>query len=481
MPIKGCAVAALVFAVFSALLTCVLIAFNKIRQLKSSAVTLMGIYRVRIKKIAEILCTPVYLTFIIISSCAMGIISATDEGTGLITSGVGVILLLVFACLAFVLAIACAAADRFIILKNFPQFEKIPERKPVELSGIAPQKVEKPVKSTEIQRAQRIFSFYTAAILVSPIGLGLQILLLNKCIYAWSGYIIILYWGIHVIIQTIGILSSPIFTKNKFTKNKFPARINLVLSLIFPFLTCVYFYLIVDLEIFTNPSSFILLPIINLIISIVALVAVQKFNKFLYDVLRPKKDAGLTLSAKNLQEQYNIYLVDLKSYKQYNLAKSMCAEGYNYYNGKERKIFWVHAHKLLSALIAVIVSAAIVLAVVLPVTLPAPEPHDLDGTYYVYRSNKYEKDNYIVINGNHWEDDDGVNGQLERSGNNLSFKSIMLGVEDEVYSGVRVGEGVLMLKIFGADIYFCMDGKTPPESSATAYYFTLSAKRQAVV
>ena len=89
----------------------------------------------------------------------------------------------------------------------------------------------------------------------------------------------------------------------------------------------------------------------------------------------------------------------------------------------------------------------------------------LDGTYYVYRNDKYEKDNYIKINGSSWEDDDGVGGTLERNGDSLSFKGEIFGVTDEIYSGTVVSDGVLKIKIFGADIYYCKEGKTPSSSS----------------
>lgn len=392
VPIKGCAVAALVFAVFSALLTCVLIAFNKIRQLKSSAVTLMGIYRVRIKKIAEILCTPVYLTFIIISSCAMGIISATDEGTGLITSGVGVILLLVFACLAFVLAIACAAADRFIILKNFPQFEKIPERKPVELRLNCPNTVEKPKKPQMPQKSEiplwneKRLQRYAILKRICYLGAMPQILI---CIcFMWHINFFMLGIGKSFPFTTIEIILSmviPIFiftTILSCTCLK-PKTLNLKIKKA----SLVILIFVGIFASFWATITFIvdfLAGLTEIILCVATLACGKKVKKLLY---MDKKQEILTDYGKDFVQRQNAYTAVIRrikddykarksayfsyksSLKQYNLAKSMCAEGYNYYNGKERKIFWVHAHKLLSALIAVIVSAAIVLAVVLPAAL----------------------------------------------------------------------------------------------------------------
>ncbi len=90
----------------------------------------------------------------------------------------------------------------------------------------------------------------------------------------------------------------------------------------------------------------------------------------------------------------------------------------------------------------------------------------LDGTYYVYRNEKYEKDNYIKISGSKWEDDDGTSGTWERNGDSLSFNGTVFGMTDEIYSGTYISDGVLKIKIFGADVYYCKEGKKPDDSSS---------------
>ncbi len=89
----------------------------------------------------------------------------------------------------------------------------------------------------------------------------------------------------------------------------------------------------------------------------------------------------------------------------------------------------------------------------------------LDGIYYVYRNEKHEMDNWIKISGSNWEDDDGVGGTLERNGNNLSFNGTVFGETGEIYSGTYVSDGILKIKVFGADIYYCKEDKTPPDGN----------------
>lgn len=408
VPIKGCAAAALLFAVFSALLTCVLIAFNRVRQLKSSAVTLMGIYRVRIKKIAEILCTPVYLTFIIISSCAMGIISATDGGAGLITSGTGVILLLVFSCLAFALAVACAAADRFIVLKNFPQLEKIPERKPKEFHGSAPKEVAKPQKPVKPQKSEiplwqeKQLKRYAILKRMSYIGALLTILSGVYAIFGSSFGLLPITSIMVIIFFAATIILAILFLKPKVLDIKLKKALIIMCLLMQCFIMYyisgrVYstIHLIINGELYSYYNyGFIILRIFTLISFVAGLTEIilciatlahgKKVKNLLYT---DKKQGTLTDYGKDFVQRQNAYTAAIKQHKEeynadmskfntymseleeYDLEREMCAAGYDYGDSTERKLFWVRTHKALTAVIAVLIAAAIVLAVVLPAAL----------------------------------------------------------------------------------------------------------------
>ncbi len=408
VPIKGCAAAALLFAVFSALLTCVLIAFNKVKQLKSSAVTLMGIYRVRIKKIAEILCTPVYLTFIIISSCAMGVISATDGGAGLITAGTGVILLLVFSCLAFALAVACAAADRFIVLKNFPQLEKIPERKPREFHGSAPKEVAKPQKPVKPQKSEiplwqeKQLKRYAILKRMSYIG-ALPTILSGVYIIIFGSFGLLPIEIIIVIIFFAAIILAILFLKPKILNIKLKKALIIMCLLVqcfimFLFIYQAYFiifsiitdkfysYYDYDFFILNRIVTFIslVLGLFEIILCIATLVNGKKVKNLLYT---DKKQGTLTDYGKDFVQRQNAYTAAIKQHneeynadmskfntymselEEYDLEREMCAAGYDYGDSTERKLFWVRTHKALTAVIAVLIAAAIVLAVVLPAAL----------------------------------------------------------------------------------------------------------------
>ncbi len=511
VPIRGHAIAAVAAAAFAAAFALVLAVCNKNKRLKTYASGFLSALK--------FLCSAAYIALIVISSVIMGTISATDEGTGLITAGAGVILLLVFSCLAFAVTLACAVADRFIVLKNFPQFGEIPEKKPIappaELGEPAkpipvapPPQI--PLSKRDYLAIRRFYAHRKAVAVLNVFLILITTTLIGFCIFpiSWgidkklyNFRIILGYGGIEAVAVGFFIYLSTYlisFVRNgqkiidiSICYNKRTA-ICLAVSVLFTALSIIAVtYCISDVdnvmyEWLLRLNSIVLgLSFLFINIGIISLITTKKYYLLVYGAKNPGKNPQLNKYGQKFiceqqdyvlrNNQYKNYLEKLSAYKaglqQYNLAKEMCRTGYDYDNSTDRKLFWARTHKFLLVLIAILIAALIALAVVLPVTLPAPEPHDLDGTYYVYRNNGYEKDNYIVITGNHWEDDDGVNGWLERSDGNLSFRSIVFGVEDEVYSGERVSEGVLKLNVLGWDMYFCVDGKTPPDEKAAIVKF----------
>ncbi len=414
VPLKGCAVAALLFAVLSVVLTGVLIAFCRVKQLNNSAVTAIKIYRVRVKTIVEMLCGAIYIAYIAISAAAMGIISATDEGTGLITSGVGVILLLVLACVAFIFTIVCAASDRFIILKNFPQFDELPERKPITLPvGIVePSKPKAVAPPPQIPLSKRDYGpirrFYARRKALAVLNVFLILItttLIGFCIFpiSWSIdhklfnlRIILGYGGIEAIavgvfIYLLAYLISSFRNSEKIINisichNK-RTTICLAVSVLFTLLSIIAVYSCIShtddamYEWLIRLNSIVLgLSFLLILIGVISLIKTKKYYLLVYGTKNPGKKPQLNEYGQKFiteqqdyvlrNNQYNHYLANMSAYKaklkEYKLDKAMCQDGYNYRDEWDRRIYRVHTHKVLTAVVVLLLSVLIILAVVLP-------------------------------------------------------------------------------------------------------------------
>ena len=56
-------------------------------------------------------------------------------------------------------------------------------------------------------------------------------------------------------------------------------------------------------------------------------------------------------------------------------------------------------------------------------------------TYYLFEDGELNKENYIIIDGDKWTDDDGASGRVEIKGEKIVFYTVLFGEEDELWDG----------------------------------------------
>ncbi|MDE6655966.1 MAG: InlB B-repeat-containing protein, partial [Anaeroplasmataceae bacterium] len=91
---------------------------------------------------------------------------------------------------------------------------------------------------------------------------------------------------------------------------------------------------------------------------------------------------------------------------------------------------------------------------------------NINGTYYEYSNENYDKSSYFILNGNKWSDDDGASGTFKIDGTSIVFYAKLFGSEEEMMDGT-ISDGVLVIEIFGTTHTYCLEGKKPSGTTPT--------------
>lgn len=84
-------------------------------------------------------------------------------------------------------------------------------------------------------------------------------------------------------------------------------------------------------------------------------------------------------------------------------------------------------------------------------------------TYYLFKDGKFDKSQYIKLDGDKWSDDDNTNGTFTQNGNKVVFYAVVFGSKEEMFSGT-LSNGVLEIEVFGETMFYCKEGSKPSNS-----------------
>ncbi len=512
LPLKGCGVAAMVFAVLSIVPVVCAAVFLLVRYLSASdgsSVRVNAFARAKraVSKSAEIYSYVIYIVFVIISAVIMGKTGEADEGAGLLSAGAGTILLMVFPLVFAAIALGGKLFDRLYILNHFPELatKKIEPLPAIPYTGkepASPENIEKPSRKSSPAYNEKVLQNYLRFRRLS--------ILLSLFLFVTSVFLFFLFNlnhndnvsnSIQALLIILFILACASLILFPHIKNAKILNVNAKLKSSFPW--CVIFWIIgvimgliwfyninnafyhqywADMKGFSLLASVVYpilaaLSIYCIFVYCLLFSAAKSYRETFYGSTKYTDGMSMTAYGKEFIEKQKAYLEKIRRYEaykpvltahkvsmdKYNFEKSMCEAGEDYRDKKARRAFWFRTHKLATAGIALAAAAVITIAVVLPVTVTLPGG-GLDGTYYAYRSETYDENNYIIISGNTWKDDDDMSGTLQRNGDSLSFTYDFFGSTEELYSGTYISEGVIQLKVSAVStVYYCVKGKVPPK------------------
>lgn len=103
---------------------------------------------------------------------------------------------------------------------------------------------------------------------------------------------------------------------------------------------------------------------------------------------------------------------------------------------------------------------AMLLVVTALVTLVACTDGNVNGTYYLFKNEKIQKDSFITLDGSTWKDENGDSGSYTVSGKAITLYVELLGEKVEYATG-SIDNGVLTITIMGEEIVYCKEGKEP--------------------
>ena len=89
-----------------------------------------------------------------------------------------------------------------------------------------------------------------------------------------------------------------------------------------------------------------------------------------------------------------------------------------------------------------------------------------NGTYYRYLNGKIDRSDYIKLDGGKWSEDGSGKGTYTVKNGTISFYISELSETKSVYDGTLTDNGVLTIKSFGEEKYYCRDGKIPKDFTA---------------
>lgn len=513
LPLKGCGVAAMVFAVLSIVLTA-FAAFTLLNRYLAasdgSPVRVNAFTRAKraVLRGAEVYSYVIYFIFVIISAVIMGKTGEADEGAGLLSAGAGTILLMVFPLVFAAIALGGKLFDRLYILNNFPELATDGALPAIPYTGkepVSPEHVDEPALADSPAYNEVVLQEFLRMRRMSVL---LPLLMFVVSAVIWISMMIQSFVHhqdmpvpIQVLIIILFILACVGLILILRMKNANALNVSARLRYLFPFCVILwaagslmpFWFTVLDFQYAFEGHSFNV-PYISLLASVIypILVALsvicivvfgllfftaKEYRKAFYGSTKYTDGMSMTAYGKEFIEKQKAYLSEVSKYKVYmakvrsyksevrkcDFNKSMCDVGEDYHDKKARRAFWLRGHKYVLAGIALAAAAVITIAVVLPVTVTLPGG-GLDGTYYAYRSETYDENNYIIISGNTWKDDDGMSGTLQRNGDSLSFTYDFFGSTEELYSGTYISEGVIQLKVSAVStVYYCVKGKVPPK------------------
>ncbi len=101
---------------------------------------------------------------------------------------------------------------------------------------------------------------------------------------------------------------------------------------------------------------------------------------------------------------------------------------------------------------------SLLLAVLLLMSLCACSP--TDGTYYLYFNGKLDESAYMILKGDQWSNDGGMEGRCEIDGNEITLYYVFNNKEEAFLSGT-IENGVVTLRSQGMTSTYCKKGSEP--------------------
>ena len=89
-----------------------------------------------------------------------------------------------------------------------------------------------------------------------------------------------------------------------------------------------------------------------------------------------------------------------------------------------------------------------------------------NGTYYRYLDGEIDRSDYIKLDGGKWSENGSGKGTYTVKDGTISFYIPELSETKSVYDGTLTDNGVLTIKSFGEEKYYCRDGKIPKDFTA---------------
>lgn len=407
VPLKGCAVAALLFAVLSlpfALLYCCCL-FPAVGRRKIDLL----FCKVDLVRIFNAIGVILYLVFLIIGSVAAGIISSTDGGLGLIKSGACPVLIIVFSAILSVVSVASMLADRYLIVKNCSAVAEIRHAEPIEYSAPYPQKpqaVQKVARSEAPAANDAAVKHYLHLKYIQIITIFLPLAEAAISLVDQT-FLFLVVFGYLLLVLIAALVVCVIKIKPTMTKLKFGFAKIFWLDLVL-WIGCgalfAQFYMEQDYAfkyffddgfwatIMILASIALLLFLSRIILWIYELKAARACRRLFYGTARKKKcvqlnEYGADFAARQetyLKQtaEYTQYKRQIRAYKlavrKYNFEKNLSDDGYDCTQPVARAGCFIYTHRLLSALIICAFIVGLTLAIVLPAAL-AGEEAALDG------------------------------------------------------------------------------------------------------
>ena len=395
VPLKGCAVAALLFAAlslpFAGLYCCCLapcVGRKKV-DLSFAKVDLVTIF--------DVASLALYLVFLILGSVAAGMTASADGGLGLIKAGACPVLIIVFSIVFGIVCAACRLTDKLVILKNCPSVGKI-DREPLEYSAPYPQQPQEVKKvsraeapaanDADVKRYLKLL-YIEIITMCLPVAEAAILMSLDFSLYV-LGYLLIAFFAACVIFILI---KTPRKTSFKFYFAKI-FWLDLVLWIGCGALFAM-FYMDGFTDLFASEEYFyiglsmlaVLLFLSRIVLWILERKAAKECRRLFYGTTKKSKCAELNGYGADFAARQEAYLKSVAEYSQYKkqmrayrlavrtfeFEKNMSERGYDC-TGRGAKILrFVCTRKLLVFGAAAILIVGIMLAVILPAALAGEE------------------------------------------------------------------------------------------------------------
>lgn len=123
---------------------------------------------------------------------------------------------------------------------------------------------------------------------------------------------------------------------------------------------------------------------------------------------------------------------------------------------------WMKSHKKE----LIVLSLLLLVVLIVSIAVPLYFANIFNGTYYRYSNDTYHKDEYFILTGGKYKDEDGTEGKYEIKGEKIVFYVELFGSQEEFASGT-IKDGVITLEFMGSERIFAKEGAMTKEEDKT--------------